>query len=366
MTRVFKESVYQFIIAVILGWLIMYIIPTEFLVTKYIPSSFTWLFWLVTLGAVARGWPVAPPEGIWKPGMSKTVPGVWMTLLWLALALLTTLFIANVWPGIPLFPVMLNYGILLFMTTLWYSLTWCAYPFAKKSGKVNLIAGAIVILVVTAILWSILANLVDTPWADASFNPNGIFQVDYMFGMAVWIIAWIQIFGFSMQNYPFYKLGEPLGQILLTIVVAVLGYFCWDITLRYMSPTFSFGAIAGSIIGWTLFHSLFFGYYPNAKYPQPIRGLYNLLIVAICVVIWIPLMRLILSPILAKVVAAELPFDISAVSVFFTLHVLAIIGLAHNFFWLKMPFIPPAPPIGPEEVPETEGASPEESPQVEM
>lgn len=349
MVKTFRESLIQFICAMVIGWLIMYLVPANFFYTKYIPTSFFCLFWLVALGVIGRGWPFAPPEGIWKPSMSKLIPGISMSLLWIVLSILSMMVITKIWPAIPLFPVTNNYGILLFMVTLWYALVWGAYPIANKTGLFNLIVGAIAILIIASILWLSLANFKGTPWSTAPFNPNGLFQVDFMFGLSVWIIAWVQIFGLSMQGYPCYKLGEPMGQILLTVAAVILGYFSWTITLKYMSPTFSFAALGGSIIGWTLFHSVVFNYYPNAKYIQPQRGIYNLITVAILVVIWIPLLRVILSPILAKASAAGLPFDISVISVFYTLHVVAVLLLVHNFFWLKVPFEPPNPPIGPEE-----------------
>jgi len=360
MAKTFQESLIQFIVAMIIGWLIMYLVPANTFYTIYLPISFFGLFYVMALGAIGRGWPVAPPEGIWKPGMSKSVPGICMTLLWIVLSIITMLVVTKGWPGTPLFPVTMNFGILLFMTTLWYALSWGAYPIAKKSGMVNLIGGAVIILVVTGIVWSILANFKDTAWVGAPFDPKGLFQVDFMFGLAIWIIAWIQIFGLSMQNYPFYKLGEPVGQIVLTIVVVLLGYFSWTTTLNFMSPSVSFAAVAGSIIGWTLFHSIIFGYHPNAKYAQPVRGIYNLIIVAVMTAIWIPLLRCILQPVLAKATAAGLPFDISSVGVFYTLHVVAILLLVHNFFWLKAPLTPPGPPLGPEEIPPVEAPGPED------
>ena len=350
MVKTFRESLMQFFCAMVIGWLIMYLVPANFFYTKYIPTSFFFLFWLVTLGVIGRGWPFAPPEGIWKPSMSKAIPGLSMSLLWIILSVLSMMVITQIWPAIPLFPVTINYGILLFMVTLWYALIWGAYPVVGKTGLFNLIVGAIAILIITSILWLSLANLKDTPWATAPFNPKGLFQVDFMFGLSVWIIAWVQIFGLSMQGYPGYKLREPAGQILLTVVSVILGYLSWTITLNYMSPTFSFAAIGGSIIGWTLFHSTVFNYYPNAKYIQPQRGVFNLIIVAILVVIWIPLLRVILAPIFAKASAAGLPFDISTISVFYTLHVVAVLLLIHNFFWVKVPFEPPGPPIGPDEI----------------
>lgn len=353
MDKGFRDSLIQFIGAMIVGWLIMYMVPANVFFTKYIPSSFFWLFWLVVLGVIARGWPAAPPKGFWKPGTSKAVPGIVMTIVWLVLALATTWAVNNVWPAIPLFPVTNYFGMLVFMSTLWYALDWGAFPVANKSGLLNLIVGAIVILVIAGLLWLLLIDLKGTPWAYAPFNPKGLFQADFALGLSVWIIAWVQIFGnaLSMQNYPFYKLGQPLGQIVLTVAAIVLGYLSWIITLKFLPPTVSANAIAGSIIGWTLFHSVIFGYYPNAKHIQPKRGIYNLIVVAILVVVWIPLLRIILSPVLANVQAAGLPFDISTVSVFYTLHVVAVILLVHNFFWLRVPFSIPSPPLGPEEIP---------------
>jgi len=81
--------------------------------------------------------------------------------------------------------------------------------------------------------------------------------------------------------------------------------------------------------------------------------------VAVMVAIWIPVLRVILSPILVKASAAGLPFDISMISVFYTLHVVAIVLLVHNFFWLKALLTPPNPPIGPEEVPPLQAPGPD-------
>lgn len=64
-----------------------------------------------------------------------------MTLLWLGLALLNTMAVNKIWPGVPLFPVTNYFGILLFMTTLWYALNWGAYPIAKKSGVIKFDCG---------------------------------------------------------------------------------------------------------------------------------------------------------------------------------------------------------------------------------
>lgn len=355
MDKALRENLTQFFVAAIVGWLIMFLVPAKAFFQTYAPASFVVLFWLLILGVVGRGWPVTPPEGFWKPGMNQAATGILMTLLWIVLSFLLTEFFTNVFPAIPLFPVGIYFGAILFMTTLWYTFIWGAYPVAQKSGAINVVVGFIAILVITFILWFTMINFKGMPFSQPSF-PNGVFQADNLLGIVVWTIAWIMIFGnaLSMQNYPFYKLGQPVGQIINTIVVVLLGYWSWQVTCKFLDPSFSFAAVGGSIIGWVLYHSFVFGYHPNAKHIQPKRGIRNMIIVIIAVIIWIPLLRLILAPIEANVAAAGVPvppFDISVLSMLYTLHTVAILIVAHTLFWFKMPFTPMAPPIGPEEVP---------------
>ncbi len=358
MNKAFRDNLILFVLTMIIGWLIMYLVPAKMFFLTYAPASFVLLFWLLILGVNGRGWPVTPPEGFWKPGMNKAGTGLLMTVVWVVLAIFLTLFFTNIWPAFPLFPVGIYFGAMLFMTTLWYTFIWGAYPVAQKSGAVNVVFGFIIVLVITSILWLTMINFHGMPFDQPSF-PKGLLGADYLLGMMIWTIAWIMIFGngLSMQSYPFYKLGQPLGQILLTVAVVILGYLSWTVTLNFLSPSFSFGAVAGSIIGWVLFHSFIFGYHPNAKYIQPKRGIYNLIIVFIAVVIWIPLLKVILAPMVAKVIVAGVPvppFDISVLSMLFTLHVVAILAVGHSLFWFKMPCSPLGPPIGPEEIPPME------------
>ena len=121
-----------------------------------------------------------------------------------------------------------------------------------------------------------------TPWDDSAFNPNGLFSADFVFGLMVWIMVWMLISAFALQGYPFYKLGQPLGQIIITALVVVLGYLSWTMSTNYISPSFS-QAIGGSIIGWILFYSTLLSYYPFTKYAQPKRGIYSLIMIAILV-----------------------------------------------------------------------------------
>ncbi len=149
-------------------------------------------------------------------------------------------------------------------------------------------------------------------------------------------------------------MGNPLHPILLTVTVIVLGYVCWVGTLAAgISPTFSFGAIGASAIGWSLMHAVAFEMTPFVKYIQPKRGVLNFILEQIVLVaVWIVALRIILVPINAKLAATGMPFDINHMTAWFTLHVVAVILLIHQFFFMRTPLSIPAPPLGPEEVPE--------------
>lgn len=58
---------------------------------------------------------------------------------------------------------------------------------------------------------------------------------------------------------------------------------------------------------------------------------------------------MILSPVYEKSHAAGIPFDLSTLIVIFTLHIIPILALVHNFFWSRIPLQQAGPPIGPEE-----------------
>src|SRR3954469_14248508 len=162
-------------------------------------------------------------------------------------------------------------------------------------------------------------------------------------------MVWMLISAFALQGYPFYKLGHPLGQLTITVFVIVLGYLTWTVSTNYISASFS-QAIGGSLVGWTLFYSTLLAYYPFTKYTQPKRGIYSLIGIAVLVLMWIPLLHWILSPVYEKSHAAGIPFDLATLTIFYTLHIIPVLALVHNFFWSRIPFQPAGAPIGPEEV----------------
>ncbi len=333
------------------SWALMYFIPTTFLFTIILPASFYILYSLVVFSPlISGGWPFAPPLGNWKPGQSCWKPGLGTTALIVAVSLLGPLFTSHVYPRFPLFPVGFWWGIILFTVTLWYAMVWNGWPLNQKaSPAVRCVGGGLIILGVTAALWR-LVNLSGTPFAGAPYDPQGPFQADWFFGFLVWIIVWLQAFSnvLTFQQWPFYKLGQPWGEIAITLVIIPLGWVCWEGSLLFMSPTFSFAAVAGSIIGMQNFHGAIFGYYPFLKYKQPRRGICNFFTEIALAFVWIALLRILMPPIVVKVEAAGLPFDINVVSVLYTLHFIALLTLIHNFYFLRAPLPPSGPPPSPE------------------
>lgn len=339
------------VIFMIVSWGLMYLIPTVFLFTVILPASFYVLYSLVVFcPLISGGWPFAPPLGNWKPGQGIWKPGLGTTALILCAAVAGPLFTTYIYPRFPLFPVGFWWGIILFTVTLWYAFVWNGWPLNQKaSPAVRCIGGGLIILTVTAALWQ-LVNLSGTPFAGAAYDPKGPFQAEWFFGFLVWTIVWIQAFSnvLTFQQWPFYKFGQPWGEIANTVLSILLGWVCWVGSLQYMSPTFSFAAVAGSIIGMQNFHGAIFGYYPFLKFKQPVRGICNFFTEIVLAGIWIGLMRMLMPPIVAKVQAAGLPFDINVVSVLYTLHFIALLTLIHNFYFLRAPLPPSGPPPAPE------------------
>lgn len=334
-----------------IGWALMFFLPTPLLFTVILPASFYVLYGVVVFSPlVSGGWPFAPPLGSWRPGRSTWRPGLGTVALLVALGVAGPLFTGHVYPRFPLFPVGFWWGIILFTVTLWYSMVWNGWPLNQRSSPaVRCVGGGLIILGVTALLWQ-LVNLRGTPFAGALYDPRGPFQAEWFFGLLVWIIVWIQAFSnvLTMQQWPFYKLGQPWGELANTLTAVILGWVCWTVSLRFMAPTLSFAAVGGSIIGMQNFHGAIFGYYPFARYKQPRRGILNFLTEIVLALVWIVLLRTLMQPIASKVQAAGLPFDINVVSVLYTLHFIALLTLVHNFYFLRAPLPPAGPPLAPE------------------
>lgn len=333
------------------AWLFMYLVPTEWFYMQYLPFSFLLLMGLVTFGICGLGWPFAAPMGIlWKPTF-RFIPGILMCVVWMLTAIVLSWLVGNVYPKMPMTP---WFGIIVFGVTLWYTFDGVG-PHLFKKFWANWLFATILIMVLSVIIWLICVDLVGTPAEKAPFNPHGLFPADWWFGFCVWVIVWIQVWGFPMcfQGWPFYKLPKPMFQIVLAVVVVVLGYVFWQGGLSLgISPTFWFGAVGASMIGWSLMHSVAFEMAPCTSCIQPKRGVLCFILEEIVITaVWIGILRIILQPMLAKVQAAGLPFDINMLSAFFTLHAVAVALLIHQLFFMRAPLPIPGPPLGPEEIP---------------
>ena len=359
----FSEALSRFIAVVVVAWLFMMVVPMQWFITYYLTMSFFLLMGLVTFGVCGLGWPFAAPMGILAGSKSRVGPGLAMLGVWIVFAVVLAWVEENIWPRIPLAtPAAAWFGIIIFGVTLWYTFDHIG-PHPTPKFWANWLISVAVVLIVTSIIWSTCVSFEGfPPLENHPANPKGLFPGPWWFGFLVWVIVWVQVFGDPMclQGWPFYKLGSPLHQILLTVTAVVLGYVCWAGSLAIGIPnTFSFGAIGASMIGWSLMHAVAFQMYPFAQYTQPKRGVYNFILEEIVLTAaWIILLRIILVPVWARFQAAMnalgLPpgaFDINMLSAFFTLHVAAVVLLIHELFFARVPLAVPTPPLGPEELP---------------
>ncbi len=218
-----KQALMRFIVIVVISWLFMFFVPMKWFLTYFLPMSFFLLMGLVTFGVCGLGWPFAAPAGmLWKPD-NRVVPGILMIIVWIVLAVVLAWVEANVYPKIPLFPAGLWFGVIIFGLTLWYTFDGVG-PHPFKQPWLNWLFASALILILACIIWAIFVNYNGTPLEKHPSNPGGLFPGPWWFGLVVWIIVWVQVFGGPMclQGWPFYKLPAPLYQIVLTAVVIVL------------------------------------------------------------------------------------------------------------------------------------------------
>jgi hypothetical protein len=176
---------------------------------------------------------------------------------------------------------------------------------------------------------------------------KGPFNVNWLTGYVVWVIAWFFVFCpvFVTQGWPFTKWGHPGTAIGQTILALILAYICWSGGLAMgVSPTFSFGAIASSIIFWSLVYSWHFQFWGITKLTGFARALAAFIIVIVLVAIWIAICTVILGPYAADIAAAKLPADVNILIIYLNLCIVGPALIAHNAFWLRWPLTLPNPP----------------------
>jgi hypothetical protein len=111
-----------------------------------------------------------------------------------------------------------------------------------------------------------------------------------------------------------------------------------------ISPTFSFAAVASSIIFWALVYSWHLQFWGITKYTHFKRAVSAFIVLVILVALWIILLRLILGPAAESIAAAKLPADVNILIIYLNLCIVGPALIAHNAFWLRWPLTLPAPP----------------------
>lgn len=333
------------IAGIILG---VYVIPLDTVVLKVIPAS---LFVLVALGQLALlgdNFPLAPPAGSWNPEKSRVLAGLGMTTLWALFGGGILMFCLFVAPGWPMSPLYLWFGVIVFWLTLLYGINWNGWPFkGRLSPWGTMFASFALIMLVSMAVWVFLTNLDGTPLAATPMNHKGPLNVNWLTGYLVWSIAWLFVLSpvFATQGWPFGKLGHPGAALAQTVVAHLLSLACWNGSLQLgMSPSFSFAAVASSIIFWSLVYSWHLQFWGISGTTHPRRAILSVIVISILVPVWILVLRLVLGPAAEGVAAAKLPADVNILVIYVNLCIVAPTLIAHNAFWLRWPLTLPAPP----------------------
>ena len=339
----------QLIILAIIGVLIfVYSISAELIVLKIIPATLLMLVALGHLSLLGDNFPFAPPAGNWTPEQSRFTAGILMTLIWAIFTFALLVFMRFIYPRWPIGPLYLWFGVIAFWLTLLYGINWNGWPFKGRLHPWGTMGVCFIIIMVLSILiWTFLTNLDGTPFADTPMNHKGPLNVNWLTGYLVWCIGWFFVFNpvFTTQGWPFGKLGHPGAAVAQTILAHLLGYAFWKGSLALgMSPTFSFAAVASSIIFWSLVYSWHLQFWGITKYTFFKRAISAFIIQCIIIAIWILILKLVLGPAANAIAAAKLPADENILIIYFNLCIVGPALIAHNAFWLRWPLTLPAPP----------------------
>jgi len=339
----------QFVVlAVILIAIFVYAVSPATIVMKILPGSLPLLVAIGLLVLVGDSFPLAPPGGSWNPTKSRVTTGLGMTAI---LAVFTALFLVimmYVFPKWPMGPWFIWWGAGAFCATLLYAINWNTWPFKGKMHPwATMVFGGIVILVVSSLVWNFLTNVEGTPFANTPFNHKGPIQAEWLTGFIVWFICWFFIFSpvFTTQGWPFTKLGHPGAAIGQTIVALILAYVCWAGTFALgISPSFSFGAVASSMIFWALVYGWHFQFWGVTRLTGARRAIAAFIVQCILAAVWIGICNVVLKPAADSIAAAKLPADINMLILYVNLCILAPALIVHNAFWLRWPLTLPTPP----------------------
>lgn len=341
-------AIIQFVgLAILSALIFVYWVSPESLVLKILPAT---LIMLITLGLLVLAgdcFPCAPPGGNWTPAMSRFPVGLKMTLMWAVYTALFLLIMIYAYPGWPMSPLFLWWGAIGFCVTLLYNINWNTWPFKGKMHPwLTMLFSMIVVIVVACIVWA-FTNLGDTPLAGSPLDKKGPLNVNWLTGFIVWFIAWFFVWSpvFVTQGWLFSKWGHPGGALGQTIFALILAYIFWTGSLAMgIGPTFSFGAVASSLIFMSLVYSWHFQFWGITKLTGASRAIAAIVIVFVLVAIWILIARAILGPAANTVAQLKLPADVNILTIYFNLCILGPALIAHNAFWLRWPLTLPTPP----------------------
>lgn len=308
------------------------------------------LIMLIALGQLVLAgdcFPCAPPGGNWNPTIGRAGVGIKMTILWAIFTAVFLIVMLYAFPKWPMSPLYLWWGALGFGTTLLYNINWNGWPFKGKVHPwVMMLIATIVAIVVASIVWQ-FTNLGGTPLAGSPFDKQGPLNVNLLTGFVVWFIAWFFVFSpvFVTQGWPFAKFGHPGAAIAQTIVAFILAYICWMGSLAMgMSPTFSFAAVASTIIFWSLVYSWHFQFWGITRLTGGARAIAAIIVVFVLTAIWIGICNVILGPAAATMASLKLPADINILIIYLNLCIVGPALIAHNALWLRWPLTLPNPP----------------------
>lgn len=339
----------QFILMTVIGTLVfVYAVSPASIVLTILPATLIMLIALGLLVLVGDCFPWAPPGGNWNPAVPRLPVGIKMTVIWAIFTGLFLMFMIYVYPQWPMSPLYLWWGAIGFWCTLLYGINWNSWPFKGKMHPwATMAAGFVVVIVVTSLVWNLLTNLDGTPLANSPMDHKGPLNVNWLTGFLVWAIAWFFIFSpvFTTQGWPFAKWGHPGAAIGQTVLAHILAWICWSGGLALgVSPSFSFGAVASSIIFWSLVYGWHLQFWGITKHTGGTRAIMAMIIIFVIVAVWIGICRIILGPVADSVAAMKLPADINILTIYLNLCIVGPALIAHNAFWLRWPLTLPNPP----------------------
>ncbi|SPF44821.1 conserved membrane hypothetical protein [Syntrophobacter sp. SbD1] len=326
----------------------VYALSPATIVLTLLPATLIMLITLGQLVLIGDGFPFAPPGGNWTPAVSRVEAGAKMTIIWAAFTAVFLIFMLYIYPGWPMSPLYLWWGAIAFWCTLLYGINWNTWPVKGKMHPwLTMLVGFTVVLVVTSLVWNFLTNLAGTPLANTPMDHKGPLNVSWLTGYIVWAIAWFFILSpvFTTQGWPFTSLGHPGTAIAQTVVAHAIAYICWSGSLALgMSPSFSFGAVASSLIFWALVYGWHLQFWGVTKYTGAARALAAFVVQCVLTAFWIGLLKVVLAPVGDAIAAAKLPADVNILIIYLNLCIFAPALICHNAMWLRWPLTLPNPP----------------------